>query len=151
MLKHNSTKRLLIISFMLIGLLTGCKTPQGTNWQSSTQKLNLQCNQIKLEVFQTISNNELSSACMAADEKLNIYFIISMSCPDEPKCAMFYDKKNISGYYTFLGTFTYESKDGSTRTVPACMLKKEFEAAYKCDKETLIDSLNKILSYNQVK
>ena len=62
---------------MLIGLLTGCKTPQGTNWQSSTQKLNLQCNQIKLEVFQTISNNELSSACMAADEKLNIYRLIS--------------------------------------------------------------------------
>lgn len=89
---------------MLVGLLTGCKTFE-TSLESSAQKQNLQCKQITLEVFQTLSNTENNSACMAMDEKYNVYFIMSASCPEEPKCAMFYDNKDISGYYTYLGTF----------------------------------------------
>ena len=64
---------------------------------------------------------------------------------------MYYDGKNISGAYVLVGTYTYETKGGDTKTVQACRKKNNYNDLYNYDKEFLKELLDIALSYNLVK
>lgn len=64
---------------------------------------------------------------------------------------MFYDGKNISGNYVLIGTYRYESKGGSTKTVKALMRKDVYDCYYNNHKEHFINMLDIVLTYNSVK
>ena len=134
-------KKLLLIGIMLVGLLTGCETMQNTTTKNG---------QLNLKVFQTFYNTEKESVCLARNLNWEVFYIISLECPGKTKAEMFYDDKNISGYYNVVGTYTYETKEGNQKTVQACMKKSNFDDLYNYDKGYLKSVLNLKLSYSLV-
>ena len=93
---------------------------------------------ISIECFQALRNYGTYSDCLAKDFDYNICYIVSFwnVCNDKDP-EMFYDGKNLSGEYVSVGTYTYNTKGGDTKTVQAVMRKQEFYEQYNCDKEIL--------------
>ncbi|MBO7346130.1 MAG: hypothetical protein J6U29_01040 [Bacteroidales bacterium] len=99
---------------------------------------------LNLKVFQSY-NAEDYSWCLAWDKDYKTYFILSTEFPEIAKYyndldffhrEIYYDDKDISNKYIFVGTYSYESRNGQ-RTVPAYMQKDTFYAYYKGYKNNL--------------
>ena len=136
-------KKFLLISFAMLCLLTSCGIENlATNNNAY----------ISIECFQALNNSGLYSDCLAKDYNYNICYIVSFwnVCNDKDP-EMFYDGKNLSGEYVNVGTYSYTTRQGYTKTVQAIMSKKEFYEQYNCDKESLKRKLDIVLSYTSIK
>ena len=69
---------------------------------------------IRAKVFQALNENE----ALAIDEGVVIKIITTKE--------LFYDGKEVSGYYKMIDTYTYKTKDNSTKTVPVLIKVSEF-------------------------
>lgn len=105
---------------------------------------------LSLKCFQALDNAAEYSYCLARDENWDVFFIVNFTCPTSKKTAVYYDGKSLNGKYVFVGTYTYESKEGS-KTVRAYMPKDNFGEWCVYDKKTLIGLLDIVLSYNSIK
>ena len=141
-LNNLNMKKVLFICLVMAGLFVSCGVEQHTTNNKG---------HLFIEVFQTLSNGENSSTCLARNSNWDIFYIISLDCPDKTTHEMYYDGKNISGAYVLVGTYTYETKGGDTKTVQACMKKNNYNDLYNYDKEFLKELLDIALSYNLVK
>lgn len=91
------------------------------------------------------------SLCMASGNYRDAYLIIHFTCPPSQKSEVYYDGKQISGYFVLVGTFTYDSEGNGRVTVPAYMARENVREWYNFDKEALIGLLDTFLSYNSIK
>lgn len=105
---------------------------------------------LSLKCFQALSNTSTYSDCLAWNANYDVFYIVHFTCPTSKKTEVYYDDKSLNGKYVFVGTYTYESKE-RTKTVRAYMSKENFSEWYEYDKNTLIDLLDVVLSYNSVK
>ena len=105
---------------------------------------------LSLKCFQTLSNAPEYSQCLAWNSNYDVHYIVNFTCPTSKKNVVFYDDKSLTGKFVFVGTYTYESKDGQ-KTVRAYMFKDNYNEWFVYDKETLIQLLDIVLSYNAVK
>lgn len=129
---------------ILLGLCTGCGV------QNLTTKNN--SGFVSIECFQALSNYDHVSDCLARDSDWKVCYVVSLYNPcNNDDAEMFYDGKNISGDYVLVGTYQYETKGGSTKTVKALMRKDIFSCFYNNHKENLKEILDTVLSYNAVK
>ena len=137
-------KKIFIICLVNLCILTSCDIEYlATN---NNAYINLEC-------FQALNNYYgLYSDCLARDSNYNICYIVSFwnTCNDNDP-EMFYDGKNLSGEYVSVGTYTYTTRKGYTKTVQAVMRKKVYYELYKCDKESLKEKLDIVLSYTSIK
>lgn len=106
---------------------------------------------ITVECFQTLDNTDDYSLCLAKDYNWNVYYIIHFTCPTSQKTEVYYDGKSLNGKYVFVGTYSYENKEGSTKTVRAFMPKENFTEWCNYDKDALIRLLDIALTYNSIK
>ena len=105
---------------------------------------------LSLKCFQTLGNASEYSHCLAWNSNYDVFYIVNFTCPTSKKTEVYYDDKGLNGKYVFVGTYTYESKEGS-KTVRAYMPKDNFREWCDYNKKTLIDLLDVVLSYNSVK
>ncbi len=137
-------KRIILTCLILLGLLTSCGI------QSLTTDNNY--GYVSIECFQALENYDHVSVCLAKDSDWNICYVVSLkNLCDNNNAEMFYDGKNISGNYVLVGTYQYESKGGSSKTVKALMRKDVYDCLYNNHKEHLINMLDIVLTYNLVK
>jgi hypothetical protein len=106
---------------------------------------------LPIHVFQTLNNSKYFSECLARNLNFDYFYIISLDCPSKTKHEIYYDGKNIGGLYVLVGTYTYETKGGSMKTVQACMRKENYNDLYNYDKIFLSNILDDILTYNLIK
>lgn len=106
---------------------------------------------LSVECFQTLTNNEASSACLAMDNNWNIYYITHITPLSGTKTEVYYDGKRLDGNYVFVGTFSYENKNGDAKTIQAYMPKENYYWWYNYDKEALKRLLDCVLSYDSVR
>lgn len=106
---------------------------------------------INVECFQTLENTDDYSRCLAKDFNWNVYYIIHFTCPTNKKQEVYYDGKSLSGKYVFIGTYSYENKEGNSKTVQAYMPKENFTEWCNYDKDELKRFLDVALSYNNIK
>jgi hypothetical protein len=118
-------------------------TPMKTD-QNGEKWLNVEC-------FQTLTNLEEFSACLALDDNWNVYYIIHITPLTGTKTEVYYDSKRLDGKYVFVGTYSYENKSGDAKTVQAYMPKENFYWWYNYDKEALKQLLDNVLSYDSVR
>ncbi len=106
-----------------------------------------------IECLQGLSNTSDYSYCLAKNSSYEVFFIINLTCPERDKNQndIYYDKKNLSGSYVFVGTYTYESKGSGTKTVPAYMPTNNFQELYFHHRKFMKDILDLVLSYNIIK
>lgn len=118
-------------------------TPMKTD-QNGEKWLNVEC-------FQTLTNMEECSACLARDDNWDVYYIIHITPLTGTKTEVYYDGKRLDGKYVFVGTYSYENKSGDAKTVQAYMPKANFYEWYNYDKEALKRLLDNVLSYDSVR
>ena len=138
-------KRLSCIVLIATGILfNSCAT---TNYSSNnsykSKYLNIKC-------FQALSNTSEYSSCLARDYDFNVYYIVNFTCPGKSKYELYYDDKSITGYYVFVGTYTYETREERQKTVQAYMPKDNFYELYNYDRTLLKGYLDIVLSYNVI-
>ena len=142
-LKYNMMKKFLFVCFITLCLFTSCGIEKLTT--NNQAYINIKC-------FQAIYNSTIHSDCLAIDYNYNICYVVSFWCTcNDNDPEMFYDGKDLSGEYVSVGTYTYKTKNGNTKTVQAIMRKKEFYEQYNCDKESLKEKLDVVLSYTAIK
>lgn len=138
-------KRLLSILIITTGILfNSCAT---TNYSSNNK---FKSKYLNIECFQTLGNESNFSCCLAKDYKWDVYYIVNFICPDNSKFEIYYDGKSLSGYYIFVGTYSYKTKDDSQKTVQAYMPKDNFYELYNYDSTLLKEYLDIMLSYNVI-
>ena len=142
-LKYNKMKKILFVCFIALCLFTSCGIENLTT--NNKGYLSIKC-------FQALYNSSIYSDCLARDYNYNVCYVVSYWCScnnNDPE--MFYDGKDLSGEYISVGTYTYKTKNGDTKTVQAIMRKKEFNEHYNCDKESLKRKLDIVISYTAIK
>ncbi len=142
-------KRVLFTCLIALGIVFGgCSYQQQTTNAATNENgekwLNIEC-------FQTLENSDDFSICLAKDYNWNVYYIIHLTCPTSNKTEVYYDGKSLSGKYVFIGTYSYENKEGSTKTVQAYMSKENFNEWCDFDKDALKHLLDVALTYNSIK
>lgn len=142
-------KNLKNIIFCLIAfgiLFSGCAYLQPTTDKTTVtgeEWLSLKC-------FQTLGNASNYSDCLAWNSNYDVFYIVNFTCPASKKNEVYYDGKSLNGKYVFVGTRTYQSKEGE-RTVRAYMPKENFREWCEYDKNLLVELLDIVLSYNSLK
>ena len=137
-------KRIILICLILLGLFTSCGVQSLTTSNNSGY--------VFLECFQALDNYDHVSICLARDSDWNVCYVVSLENPcNNNDAELFYDGKKLSGNYVLVGTYQYESKGGSTKTVKALMKKDVYDCFYNNYKENLIGILDIVLTYNAVK
>ena len=139
-------KRLLLVVLASV-ILGGCAYQQQTTNTTSENGEKW----ISVECFQTLENTDDYSICLAKDYNWNVYYIIHFTCPTSQKSEVYYDGKSLNGKYVFIGTYSYENKEGSTKTVRAYMSKENYSEWCDYDKDALIHLLDVALTYNSIK
>lgn len=140
-------RRVLFLCLIAVGIVfSGCNVQQQAILKSENE-----INFLNTECFQTIENTDDYSVCLAKDHNWHVYFILHLTCPTSSKKDVFYDGKRITGDHVFIGTYSYENKDGDKKTVQAYMSRENFNEWYSYDKESLNRFLDVLLSYNSVR
>lgn len=136
-------KKFLLICLILIGF-AGCGVQNLTTNNNSGF--------VSLECFQALDHFDHVSTCLAKDGEWNYCYVVSLESPcTNENAEMFYDGKNLSGNYVLVGTYQYETKGGSSKTVKALMRKDLYNCFYNNYKENLKAILDIVLTYNAVK
>ena len=141
----------MVALLLMIGgvTLNSCSSQQftttTTNDNNKTQWLSIKC-------FQALSNTSEYSECLARNDNWDVFYIVSFTCPgkDKDKGDIYYDGKSLSGSFVFVGTYSYVTKNESSKTVQAYMPKDNFYELYNYDKEHLKRLLDIVLSYNAI-
>lgn len=143
-----------VLCFITLGsLFCGCTLFQQTsNTTDGTYNTTNEKGEqwLSLKCFQTLGNADEYSCCLARNDNWDVFYIVNFTCPTRKKTEVYYDSKTLNGKYVFVGTYTYESKEGS-KTVRAYMPKDNFSEWCDYDKNTLIGLLDIVLSYNSIK
>ena len=79
-----------------------------------------------LEVFTAVGNEEAGSFCLAKDTNSKLFWIFNIGFSTEKTREIYYDGKNISGSYVFVGTIALDD----IKTIPAYMPKDNFYKFY---------------------
>ena len=143
-------KYIRLFFILIIGHITisSCSLQQLSATQTDTQ--NNKVSFLNIKVFQTLSNSKVLSQCLARNSNFDVFYILSFTCPGKEKNEIYYDGKNISGRYVFVGTYSYETKQKIEKTVQAYMPKDNFDDYYEYNKSELKDLLDIALSYNAI-
>ena len=129
----------LLLFFLTISLFSFCNAQE-----FKSEKLNIRC-------FQVLLNSDAANVCLAWDQNYNVSYIIYLPTAANDSKGVCYDNKQMNDSYIFIGTYTYDSKNGE-KTVPAYILEKNFYYWYNSDiKEVFIEKLRKNLSYCVIK
>ena len=138
----------LFVFLLIIGGVTfnSCNSQQftsATNDKFKTQWLSLMC-------FQALCNTSEYSDCLARNDNWDVFYIVSFTCPGKDKGDIYYDGKSLYGKFVFVGTYSYVTKENSSKTVQAFMPKDNFYELYDYNKEHLKHLLDIVLSYNAI-
>ena len=140
-------KNLLFCLIACVILFSSCAVEmQQSNYSGTYEKKYLY-----IECFQTFYNTSEVSSCLAKDSTWDVYYIVNMTCPTGKKTEVYYDGKSLNGSYVFVGTYTYENKNGDSKTVRAYMPEYNFREWQNYNKDGLISLLDVLLSYNALK
>lgn len=135
---------------ILLGYVLNSCSPQQFALNTTAHKSihNNKVQYLNIKCFQTLSNSHLCSECLASNDYLDVFYIVNFTCPGKSKSEIYYDGKNIRGNYVFVGTYSYETKKESIKTVQAYMPKDNFQEFYEYNKSELKGLLDIVLSYN---
>lgn len=139
-------KKILIICFIALGMaLTSCETQHYTtnNYTNHTTEEGLQILHLNTTVRQCLGNADTHSICLA-NYGNDVIFLFSVDATDIRNSHHFYyDYCTINDDYVLVGTYEYLAKSGDYRTVPALMLKRDYN---DCKKYGGIEYLKKIIN-----
>lgn len=98
-----------IIALISIALLcfTSCSVMQNN--------INKEKTYLSVKIFQTLNKN----AALARTDRWDVVKIESLE-------EMYYDGKSITGTFVLVDTYSYETKDGTIKTVPVYIRESEY-------------------------
>ena len=99
-----------------------------------------------ITIFQTLENGRYGSSGLAKDKDWNVFYVISVRTHIYDN-EMYYDGKNISGYYYIVGTYAYETKSGAIKTVRALVRRENYNSMDPQERMHFKSLLRNILTY----
>lgn len=112
---------LFVLSLLLTGLFsTSCFTTlallsSAASW-SSNNNISREKTYLDLKIIQVLGKGE----ALAVTDKFDVVKIESLN-------DIYYDGKKVSGNFTLLDTYTYQTKKGQWKTVPIYIMTKEYK------------------------